>query len=123
MSWEPFFRAELRRVKEKQEQWDQLALRAREAAVQVGQYLAKKHEVEKVILFGSLINDQFRDDSDIDIGVSGLHPTIYFQAYREAEEIAAPFRLDLIDLDHSAIASMIQEEGVTLYERTTDETR
>ena len=30
MNWEPFFRAELERVKEKQQHWDQLALRARQ---------------------------------------------------------------------------------------------
>ena len=51
-----------------------------------------------VFIFGSATASQLRPDSDIDMAVSGLPPSVYFSAVSQASRlIGRP--VDLVDLD------------------------
>lgn len=52
----------------------------------------------EVYLFGSAATGPMREDSDIDLAVSGLPPEKFFQAMGEARNILQR-PLDLVDLD------------------------
>ena len=54
---------------------------------------------KEVYLFGSLTSDSWREDSDIDLAVSGMAPELYLKAYALASR-GLEHELDLIDLDH-----------------------
>lgn len=68
----------------------ELIRRAAKALKEVG-----AHEV---YLFGSGAKGSLREDSDIDLAVSGLPPEKFFQAMGQAEDILQR-PLDLVDLD------------------------
>ena len=88
-------------------------LKARKAAV----FLVKKYDVDKVVLFGSLIKETYQKDSDIDIAVAGLAPKDFFRALVEVEEfIGAKIDLKPIEECRGLIKNHI-EKGLTLYEK------
>ena len=75
--------------------------------------LAKKYEVSQVVLFGSAaIRDDFRD---IDLGVVGLKPELFFQFYGEAiMQLSKP--IDLIDMDkNSSFVDLVRKDGMRIY--------
>ena len=41
----------------------------------------KKYGVTQIYLFGSLYEGTYNDDSDIDIAISGLNPSLYYKIY------------------------------------------
>jgi uncharacterized protein len=52
----------------------------------------------EVYLFGSASSGELREDSDVDLAVSGLPPEVFFRAMGQAtRELARP--LDMVDLD------------------------
>ena len=51
-------------------------------------------------MFGSVLTDQLREDSDIDLAVVGLPARVFFRAMGEAREILGR-PVDLVDLDRS----------------------
>ena len=51
-----------------------------------------------VYLFGSIAKGTFREDSDIDLAVSGIPPEKFFEAMGQAEDILNR-EIDLVDLD------------------------
>lgn len=65
----------------------------------------------EVFLFGSAALGSAREDSDIDLAVTGLPGGIFFQAMGEAGDILqCPF--DLVDLDEdNAFTRYLKEEG------------
>jgi len=70
----------------------------------VNQQILKAAEVLKaagareVYLFGSASSGELREDSDVDLAVSGLPPEVFFRAMGQAtRELARP--LDMVDLD------------------------
>jgi predicted nucleotidyltransferase len=52
----------------------------------------------EVYVFGSAASGTIREDSDVDIAVSGLPPDVFFKAMGKAEDVIGR-PLDLIDLD------------------------
>jgi len=52
----------------------------------------------EVYLFGSAARGQMREDSDVDLAVSGLPPELFYRAGAMAEDVLGR-PLDLIDLD------------------------
>mgnify|MGYP002784231883 FL=1 len=52
----------------------------------------------EVYLFGSAARGQMREDSDVDMAVSGLPPELFYRAGAAAED-AIGRNLDLVDLD------------------------
>lgn len=80
--------------------------------------LAQKHDVRRVILFGSRARGDNKERSDIDLAVSG-GKTAAFIADAETE-IPTLLQLDIVDLDkplQTELLQMIKTEGVTLYEK------
>ncbi len=74
---------------------------------------AKKYGLKKVILFGSSVE---RDDAqDIDIGVLGLAPELFFKFWAELDRsLSKP--VDVIDLSEDcSFNRLIERDGVVIY--------
>ena len=74
---------------------------------------AKKYNLSKVILFGSCLDRN--DPNDIDIGVKGIEPEVFFKFYGELLlEISK--RLDIVNLDKDNLFNkLIEKEGMKIY--------
>ena len=74
---------------------------------------AHKYGVKELYLFGSTLeSDQYRD---IDLGVKGVPPMLFFKFYGELLR-KLPRSVDVIDLSkRSRFAEMVEREGVKLY--------
>lgn len=84
------------------------AIRAAAAAL-------KTAGAREVYVFGSATLESMRDDSDVDLAVSGLPPANYFRAIRLARE-ALGREVDLVDLDEeNAFTRYLKEEGVLIH--------
>jgi len=64
--------------------------------------ILKRYGAREVYLFGSASTGNVREDSDIDLAISGLPPEKYFPAFSEAQRLLER-PLDLIDLDTSTL--------------------
>lgn len=75
---------------------------------------AKKYRVSTVILFGSSIRKD-REFNDIDIGVKGIEPQLFFKFYAELiKYLSRP--VDLVDIsDKSLFNELVEETGVKIY--------
>ena len=71
----------------------------------------KKAGCTEIYLFGSQTTGHTNPDSDIDLGVRGLAPAMFFQVHFDLEQkLAMP--VDLVDFDRqSDFFSMLQELG------------
>ncbi len=75
---------------------------------------AEKYNVTSVYLFGSALQPDL-EYHDIDIGVKGLRPGLFFKFYGELI-MQLPKPVDLVDLsEESPVADIIEEEGVRIY--------
>ncbi|MDI6708013.1 MAG: hypothetical protein QMD21_03935 [Candidatus Thermoplasmatota archaeon] len=74
---------------------------------------AKKYKLEKVILFGSS-KDRI-DARDIDIGVKGIVPRLFFDFCWELyRDLSKP--VDVIDLSKKCLFNkLIEKDGLVLY--------
>lgn len=74
---------------------------------------AKKYKLEKVILFGSA--KEKADARDIDIGVKGIAPELFFKFCGELYmNLSKP--VDVIDLSEDCLFSkLIEKDGIVLY--------
>jgi len=74
---------------------------------------AKKYGLEKVILFGS--SKEKADARDIDIGVKGIDPELFFDFCWELyRDLSKP--VDVIDLSKDCLFNkLIEKEGLVLY--------
>ena len=52
----------------------------------------------EVFVFGSATKDRLRPESDVDLAVAGLPPTVYFSAVSKASNLLGR-AVDLVDLD------------------------
>ncbi|HEW78916.1 MAG TPA: hypothetical protein ENH34_02970 [Phycisphaerales bacterium] len=75
---------------------------------------AKKYNVSCIILFGSSIRKD-KEANDIDIGVKGIKPRLFFKFYTELfKHLSKP--VDLIDLSKRSLFNEFAEEtGVRIY--------
>jgi predicted nucleotidyltransferase len=65
----------------------------------------------EVYLFGSAAKGTMRDNSDVDLAVSGLPPAVFFRAMAQASR-ALGRPLDLVDLDHdNPFTRYLKKEG------------
>jgi len=78
-------------------------------------YLAKKG-CKKIMLFGSYAEETFREDSDIDIAVTGMSGKDFFTAIASLPMLVQ-HKVDLVDLDDlpEAFRKIVEEKGVTIY--------
>lgn len=74
---------------------------------------AKKYKLEKVILFGS--SKERKDARDIDIGVRGIDPKLFFKFCGELyRDLSKP--VDVIDLSENCLFNkLIERDGLVLY--------
>jgi predicted nucleotidyltransferase len=71
----------------------------------------KEAGAREVYVFGSVASGKMREDSDIDIAVSGLPPEKFFQAMGDAAD-ALQRPLDLVDIDEvNPFTRYLREEG------------
>jgi predicted nucleotidyltransferase len=76
--------------------------------------LAKKYNVSTIFLFGSAIKPSEKSN-DIDIGVKGIEPRLFFKFYAELYKLLSK-PVDLVDLSkRSLFNDLIEENGVRIY--------
>ena len=75
---------------------------------------ARKYNISYVLLFGSSV-EQGKDANDIDLGVRGLEPKLFFKFYAElVKQLSKP--VDLVDLSQKSLFNdLIEETGVVIY--------
>lgn len=74
---------------------------------------AKKYNVKEIILFGSSIEKE--DANDIDIGVKGIKPDLFFKFYGELLSTLSKL-IDIVDLDEeNSFNKLVERDGVKLY--------
>jgi len=75
---------------------------------------AKKYKVSSVILFGSSTRKD-RESNDIDIGVNGIEPGLFFDFYTELyKNLSKP--VDLIDLSKKSLFNkLVEKRGIRIY--------
>ncbi|MGR3310811.1 MAG: nucleotidyltransferase family protein [Candidatus Brocadiales bacterium] len=75
---------------------------------------AKKYKVSSIILFGSSIRED-REFNDIDIGVKGIEPRLFFKFYAELfKYLSKP--VDLVDISKKSLFNdLVEETGVKIY--------
>lgn len=78
--------------------------------------LCRKYEVEKVLLFGSCVDD-IKHARDIDIAVKGINPRKFFEFYSKVY-FAVNGEVDIIDLKDVSpyFAQCVYSRGKILYE-------
>jgi predicted nucleotidyltransferase len=80
--------------------------------------VAREYGAAKVVLFGSSMAED-REPNDIDLGVKGIEPRLFFRFYGELlMRLSKP--VDLIDLAHrSLFTELVERDGVVLYGSTS----
>ncbi len=77
-------------------------------------HCAKKYDVSSVHLFGSSI-ETTSGANDIDIGVKGIKPELFFMFYAELM-MQLPKPVDLVDLSQkSMFNNIVEETGMEIY--------
>ncbi|NQU81565.1 MAG: nucleotidyltransferase domain-containing protein [Bacteroidetes bacterium] len=66
--------------------------------IQMAVRLLKNAGAKKIYLFGSLVRGEITNSTDIDIGIQGLAPEIFFRIFDQLSE-AVDSPLDLVDFD------------------------
>jgi predicted nucleotidyltransferase len=75
---------------------------------------AQKYNVSSIILFGSSVKKD-KESRDIDIGVKGLEPQLFFKFYAELFK-RLPRPVDLVDLSRKSLFNdLVEEDGVKIY--------
>ena len=80
--------------------------------------LAKKYNIEQVILFGSRARGDFKERSDIDLAIKGGQAELFMIGVDE--ETSTLLKYDIINLDASVqkeLLESIEKEGILLYEK------
>ncbi len=75
---------------------------------------AKKYNVSAIILFGSSIK-KGTEANDIDLGVKGIEPRLFFKLYAELfKNLSKP--VHLIDLSKKSLFNdIVEEKGIRVY--------
>jgi len=78
---------------------------------------AKKYNVSSIILFGSSLEIS-KKANDIDLGVKGIEPRLFFKFYAELfKHLSKPAHL--IDLSKKSLFNdLVEETGVQIYGRS-----
>lgn len=93
------------------------------SVVQALRELAVRHQVDKIVLFGSRARGDNHSRSDIDLAVWGIHNAVRYLDFQEAVEEQVPTLLcfDIVDMEaftvSDALRAEINKDGVVLYEK------
>lgn len=79
-------------------------------------------EIEKVIIFGSRVGDNFKSSSDIDLAVAGknITPQVINRISAELDDLPLPFMFDILDINsisNLALKNKINSKGKVFFER------
>jgi len=75
---------------------------------------AKKYKVSSIVLFGSSL-EKNKSANDIDIGVKGVNPRLFFKFYAELYKYL-PRPVDLIDLSGKSLFNeLVEKTGIKIY--------
>ena len=76
--------------------------------------LAREYHVSRVILFGSSVAEG-REPHDIDLGVKGIDPLLFFRFYGELMKyLSKP--VDVVDLSQRTLfTELVEETGIAIY--------
>jgi len=66
--------------------------------IQKATYLLKNEGCKDIFLFGSLVTGKYHQNSDIDIGITGLNPKKFFKVYASLDRELSN-KVDLVDFD------------------------
>ncbi|OFW15290.1 MAG: hypothetical protein A3H27_07500 [Acidobacteria bacterium RIFCSPLOWO2_02_FULL_59_13] len=85
-----------------------------EADKKVIRECAAKYRVSSIYLFGSALRPDV-EPHDLDIGVRGVRPELFFHFYGELiRQLSKP--VDVVDLSkNSSFTELVEEEGVRIY--------
>ncbi len=97
---------------------EKIRIKAVREAKHLKDILVKEFPVEKVVLFGSVLEaGRFREDSDIDIAVGGLPKKLYFKALARLM-MESDFEVDLKPVeDVSELLRQRIQKGKIIYEK------
>lgn len=83
--------------------------------------VAKKVDLDKVILFGSRATGKAWQRSDIDLAASFKDARQFFDFKDELEELPTLLIFDVVDLNSSCVSldvkKSIEDEGIVIYEK------
>jgi uncharacterized protein len=107
-----------RRRVEREAQLATLRAKLMAAARRAAEALARRSDLRRVVLFGSVATGTADERSDIDLAVVGLSDREYFLASADAVE-AAGVEVDLVQLEQApaSLCAVVERDGITLYER------
>ena len=66
--------------------------------IEAAKNLLKNEGCQSVFLFGSMVTGKIHQNSDIDIGIKGLPPGIFFNVYAKLDN-SLTNEVDLVDFD------------------------
>ena len=90
-----------------------------EAVIREITEIAKRNQIQEIILFGSRARGDYNRTSDIDLAVTGGNISGF--AVSIEEETSTLLEYDIVDLDKPVseeLLKSIREEGKILYEKT-----
>ena len=84
--------------------------------------LFKKENIDKVILFGSIARNDYKNNSDIDLAIifDSDDNDNYIKLLTKLEELNTLFKFDVIDYNKITNATLKQEidkDGITIYQK------
>ena len=91
--------------------------RGRAIAQQAATLLKQDFQVEKVVLFGSMVSgDLIHERSDVDLAVWGLHPQDLYKAVGRLLALAPDMPIDVVPIEEASprLQVAIQQTGVLL---------
>ncbi len=80
--------------------------------------IAEKHNIQKIILFGSRARGDYKERSDIDLAVSGGNVAAF--SLDVEEETPTLLMFDVVDMDGTVqqeLLASIHREGIIIYEK------
>ncbi|MDB9525098.1 nucleotidyltransferase domain-containing protein [Oscillatoria sp. CS-180] len=84
-----------------QDKRDRLKVRyqlAQQVAQQAAEMLKQDFQADRVVLFGSMLSDEFvHERSDIDLVAWGINPSEYYRAVGRLQGLDSRFAIDLIE--------------------------
>jgi len=99
------------------QQYQRLAQQAWRDVDRIVRALRQGYGVRRVIVFGSLVKEEFSAGSDIDLAVAGLAPEDFFSAYAEINRLSR-FQVDLKPMEslHPHFRRRVLSQGEIIYE-------
>ena len=80
--------------------------------------LARQHQAQRLVLFGSRARGDHHPRSDIDLAVYGMPPSQRSAFWLEADELPTLLKLDIVHVSpdmEAAFLKNIEKDGVILY--------